>query len=909
MRLDEALGARDAAVPISCWSIAHDEPGCAMNPATTRRLAHASFWLATLVIVIMGWTLYVASTREAESSRRVSHSQNVRQRLVRIEALIERSESLQRGYLLSAVEVFPVERNEAFAALEKGIASVRNLIQESTTQLQRLDELKALTQARQATMREDERARRSREMADAAINAAAAAGDAAREQMLAITRALKQEERSRMRDHRMAADHRHRTELGALIAAAVFGLLVLIPGYLGFLLQSRARQQSERRLRVMADSLPGAMYQLRHFGVGVPRVEFMSAAVSSVSKKVPADWAALVDDIDSRDRPGFMQTLADATKSLQPFRRSYRVRHADGTTQFLRHEASLQKQVDGSILQNGYIADISEQRRLEEALVAAKEAADEANHAKSAFLATMSHEIRTPMNGALGMLELLSLTALDTEQTTTLAIVRESSKSLLRLIDDILDFSMIEADKLELRPEVVSIRDVVEGVRNIYSGVASARGLPILRSTDPRISPATRVDPLRLRQILNNLVSNALKFTTKGHVEIKAEWLARIDGADRVRFLVRDTGIGVSQENQRRLFQPFSQGDGDSTRQVGGTGLGLTICRRLAELMGGTVEMESEPGVGTTMILSLSLPIADATELPNVASERAHERLVGIARGRRPPPGVAAALVEGTLVLIVDDHPTNRMLLMRQVNTLGYAAECAANGVEALALWRAKAFGIVITDCNMPDMDGYELTRTIRALEAERSARRTPIVACTANALGGQAEECLAAGMDDCLVKPVDLAKLLRTLDQWLPLSGHPDLEPAPAAALPPAASGGADAAALDRTVLAEISGGDVDVERSILSSFRCANESDAAALERAVVDLDQAAVTRAAHRISGASRMIGALELARICERVEHAGRAGDWMAMSADLGALRREGQRLNAWIELLESSPDGR
>ena len=860
-----------------------------MPGSLTRALAHASFWLSTVVIVVMGWTLYVASINEAESARRVSHSQNVRQRLVRIDALIERVETVQRGYLLSAIEAFLVERNEAFVRLAKSLASVQKLILENAPQQQRLSELNTMLRARQTSMRENEQLRRSGQMTDAQINAAAELGRVATVQMRAITRALRREERKIMREHRLAANHRHRSELGVLIAAVVFGLIVLIPGYLGFVLQSRARQQTEKRLRVMADSLPGAMYQLRHTARGPPRVEFMSAAVSSISQHAHVDWTALLDDIDARDRLEFDRALSHCKQSLAPLRQSYQVIHADGSTQFLHHEASLQQQSDGSILQNGYIADISQQRRLEEALVAAKETADQANRAKSAFLATMSHEIRTPMNGALGMLELLSLTPLDAEQRTTLSIVRDSSQSLLRLIDDILDFSMIEADKLEIRPEVVSIHAVIEGVRDIYSGVASSKGLPIVRSIDPRISPALKVDPLRLRQILNNLVSNALKFTTEGHVEIKAEWLGRANGEDQVRFVVSDTGVGISPENQLRLFKPFSQGDGDATRQLGGTGLGLTICRRLAGLMGGTVEMLSELGVGTTMCVTLSMPVADPKELPIPDSARAQEGLISITRSRRQAPSKLDALREGTLVLIVDDHPTNRTLLLRQVHTLGYAAESAENGVEALARWQAKAFGLLITDCNMPEMDGYQLTTRIRALESKLGAPRVPIIACTANALGGQLEKCLAAGMDDCLVKPVDLAQLMRKLDQWLPL-------PNPHAILESDRSN----AAIDRSALAEISGGDLNVERSILSGFRLANDTDAAALARAVRDQDSIQVIRAAHRISGASKMVGALGLANICERIEYAGRAGDWTAISAETDALQRERQRLNIYLD---------
>jgi len=827
----------------------------------------------------------------------------MRQRLVRIEALIERAESAQRGYLISGVELFLVERNKTIAKLEKSLISIWRLTAIDSQKL-RLHTLQRLISTRQTTMLEEERKRRADAIPSIEINAGTVAGREARKQMLALTKAMTREEYSSLRAHRVAAKRRYSSEQDVLIAAALFGLIVLIPGYLGFVLQSRAREQTEHRLRLMADSLPGAMYQLRHQARGPSQMVFISAAVASVSKKTSPDWADLLEDIDERDRSAFAAELASCKQTLKPFRQSYRVLHSDGSTQGLHHEATLHKQSDGSILQNGYIFDVSEQRRLEEALVAAKKSADGANRAKSAFLATMSHEIRTPMNGALGMLELLSLTQLDTEQRTTLSIVRESSTSLLRLIDDILDFSMIEARKLQLRPEVVSIRDLIEGVRDIYSGVASSKGLPIWRSTDARISTAVNVDPMRLRQILNNLVSNALKFTTQGHVEIKAEWIARSEGEDKVRFLVRDTGIGVSPENQRTLFQAFSQGEGDASQHVGGTGLGLIISRRLAGLMGGSVEMVSELGVGTTMILTMSLPIADPLHLPSVSLVQAHERLSNMLRTRRPAPSVADALSAGSLILIVDDHPTNRMLLLRQVHTLGYAAESAENGVEALAIWQNKKFGLLITDCNMPEMDGYQLTENIRTIERSHNLKRLPIIACTANALGGQVEKCLSVGMDDCLVKPVNLTQLVRKLDQWLPLPNQVSSSESREIERPQTAANRALRKPLDHTVLAEISGGDAVVERSILSGFRAANDADAISLTLAVLNQDFGQITRTAHGMSGASKVIGALELAAICERIERAGKAADATAIAADMAALRSECLLLNTYFDSIQS-----
>jgi CheY-like chemotaxis protein/two-component sensor histidine kinase len=505
------------------------------------------------------------------------------------------------------------------------------------------------------------------------------------------------------------------------------------------------------------------------------------------------------------------------------------------------------------------------------------------------------------MNGIFGMLELLGMTKLDAGQRATLDVVRGSSKSLLRIIDDILDFSKIEAGKLDLRPEATSIRDLIEDLHRLYSGNASSKGLIIQSSTDARISPALLVDPLRLRQILNNLVSNAIKFTSEGSIQIKAELIGRSESRDHVRISVSDTGVGISAENQALLFQPFSQGDADIARQFSGTGLGLVICRRLAEMMGGTVEMRSEPGKGTTVVLAVWLPVARPEALPEAARPLPPPASAAAAQ-RRPAPAIADAQQEGTLALLVDDHPVNRMLLLRQVNTLGYAAETANDGAHALELWKSGGFAIVITDCNMPNMDGYELARSIRRLEVGGPGKRIPIIACTANAMRGEAEKCFGAGMDDYLTKPIELKQLADKLDQWLPIPDPRDVAASAAASAHPAAAPHAavQQGLVDLGLIAETFGGDASSVSGILSALRTANEQDAELLRQAVRAEDLKQVAYAAHRMVGAGEMIGATDFSSVCRTLVNGSRAGDWQAVREAMSAFNAQWLRLKTYLD---------
>ncbi|MGH1375404.1 MAG: PAS domain S-box protein [Alphaproteobacteria bacterium] len=403
----------------------------------------------------------------------------------------------------------------------------------------------------------------------------------------------------------------------------------------------------------------------------------------------------------------------------------------------------------------GFIRDVSEKKKVEYDLISAKEQAEAASFAKSEFLANMSHEIRTPMNGIIGTTSLLKETFLSGKQRDYLSTIQNSSDALLQLINDILDLSKIEAGKLDFEILPFNIETLIEEVQSVM--FVNLRDDVAFHISCPNDMPRYVLgDPGRIRQVLFNLVSNAIKFTEKGSISLSIEVLEQKGNTQAFKLSVKDTGIGIPEDKQDTIFQKFSQAEESTTRRFGGTGLGLAICRELVKLMDGEIHVKSVYGEGSTFWFTMHLPLCSADE---VEDETNHENNIS----------TDELLFKNTQALLVEDNPTNQVIAMEILEQYGCHTTPAGNGREAVERFSKQHFDVIFMDCRMPEMDGYEATKKIRQYEEDRKLSPTPILALTANAIKGDRDKCISVGMDDYISKPIQKAHIGRALLKWLP--------------------------------------------------------------------------------------------------------------------------------------------
>jgi PAS domain S-box-containing protein len=659
-------------------------------------------------------------------------------------------------------------------------------------------------------------------------------------------------------------------------------------------------------------------------------------------------------------------------------------------------------------------------------LVKAKDEADASNRAKSAFLAAMSHELRTPMNGVVGMVEVLQKSFLSQDQAKMVKTIRESAIGLLNILDDILDFSKIEAGKLSIEHIPVSLMELLENITTNLAPTAALKNLQFELHLDPNLPDKVVSDPVRLRQILFNLVGNAIKFTQKneseqqGRVLIRVERCGKKDG-DGVSlcFRVIDNGIGMPEAVQSQLFKPFMQADSSTTRRFGGSGLGLSITHRLVEMLGGNIHVKSKEAEGTEFTVRLEMPIAQGAEAghqlvdtvalivtdnpilresmyaylsragakisqmddlesaywwidrekpqvvvlegswkqeekqkfiqkvrqntqlssvrfvavcqrhrlcdsanypgvswveknPLLPSEFLHAVKVALGQAgevkqnqEKPqlalgvkPPSREAAEAEGSLILVAEDNLISQEVIRRQLNLLGYAVDLAENGSCALEKCKMHRYGLLLTDCHMPKMDGYDLTKSIREMEVD-SKTRLPIVALTANVMQSDTNNCLEAGMDGYLFKPVELDELKQALNKWLPLKVRAEIftatspgggETSEDSEKPPA----------DVNVLTKLVGNDPSVHIKLLEGFLLSTRQILEELERAWGEQSAPVVSKLLHKLKSSVRSVGAKALGDLCEEMERAGKEGDWRQLIELKPRFREQSNKVLEYLE---------
>jgi PAS domain S-box-containing protein len=441
---------------------------------------------------------------------------------------------------------------------------------------------------------------------------------------------------------------------------------------------------------------------------------------------------------------------------------------ADGSVEWLRwemHPWHANKGHIGGII--FFTEVITERKRMEEELAKARDTALESARLKSEFLANMSHEIRTPMNGVMGLTELLLDTELTPLQQDYAQTIQSSGESLLSVINDILDFSKIEAGKLQFDIIDFNLCQTIENVIGLFGGIGRHKNLKLVQPVYKDIVTDLRGDPGRLRQILNNLIGNAIKFTEKGEIVIRVLQEIETDDFVKLRFAVTDTGIGISPASQEHLFRAFTQADGSTTRKYGGTGLGLAISKQLAELMGGEIGVESEVGKGSTFWFTATLEKQPAKDKNKIASPVNLQNAGSPAVNNNGDVNGNSSDENGhKRILIAEDNPINQKVALAQVKKLGYSADIVSNGIEVLEALTRERYKLVLMDCQMPEMDGFEATEEIR--RRENGINYTPIVAVTANAMEGEREKCIAAGMDDYISKPFKPNELAGIISRWM---------------------------------------------------------------------------------------------------------------------------------------------